>query len=79
MHALKARVEKGRYVIDEPAALPEGSEVQLAMIDGDALDDEDRALLHAAIEEGLDDSEADRVISAEDSLKELRALRCDSK
>jgi hypothetical protein len=27
MHALKARVENGRYVIDEPAALPEGAAI----------------------------------------------------
>ncbi len=79
MHALKARVENGRYVIDEPALLPEGAEVQLQIIDGDDLDPEERALLHTAIEEGLDDSEADRVISAEKSLAELRALRCGSK
>lgn len=43
MHALKARVENGRYVIDEPAALPEGAEVQLQVITGDELDDKDRA------------------------------------
>ncbi len=79
MHALKARVENGRYVIDEPAQLPEGAEVQLQVVDGDDLDPEERAQLHAAIEEGLDDSEADRVISAEESLAELRALRCGSK
>ena len=79
MHALKARVENGRYVIDEPAQLPEGAEVQLQVVDGDDLDPEERAQLHAAIEEGLDDSEADQVISAEESLAELQALRCGSK
>jgi len=79
MNALKARVENGRYVIDEPAQLPDGAEVQLQVVDGDDLDAEERAQLHAAIEEGLDDSEAGQVISAEESLAELRALRCRSK
>jgi hypothetical protein len=55
---------------------PEGAEVQLQVVDGDDLDPAERAQLHAAIEVGLEDSEADRVISAEESLAELRALRC---
>lgn len=79
MHALKARVVNGRYVIDEPAHLPEGAEVELQLIDGDDLDDEERARLHAAIEEGLEDADAGRVISMEESLAEIRALRCGSK
>ncbi len=79
MHALKARVVNGRYVIDEPAHLPEGAEVELQLIDGDDLDDEERARLHAAIEEGLEDADAGRVISMEQSLAEIRALRCGSK
>lgn len=79
MEALKARVENGRYVIDEPAELPEGAEIRLQIVDGDDLDPAERALLHAAIDEGMDDSDADRVISAEESLAELRALRCASK
>ena len=52
----------------------------LAVIDGDDLDDEERARLHAALEQSADDIEAGRGISAEESLKRLRALRCaDSK
>jgi hypothetical protein len=58
MHSLKARVENGRYVIDEPAALPEGAEVQLQVITGDELGDEERAALHASLERAADDSEA---------------------
>lgn len=76
---LTARVHNGRFVIGEPAELPEGAEVQLQVVDGDELDAEERAALHASIEEGLDDSEANRVISAEESLRELRALGCESR
>lgn len=56
--------------------LPEGAEVTLQMIDGDDLDEQERVQLLAAIEEGLDDAEAGRVISMEESLAEIRALRC---
>jgi len=76
---LTARVQNGRYVIDERPLLPEGAEVTLQVIDGDDLDDEERARLHASIEEGLDDAEAGRVISLEESMAEIRALRCASR
>ncbi len=80
VEALKARVQGGRLIVDEATRLPEGAEVTLAVIDGDDLDDDERARLHAALEESADDIEAGRVISAEESLKRLRALRCaDSK
>jgi hypothetical protein len=49
--ALKARVRDGRLVMDEPIDLPEGTEVELMPAnEGDALDDDDRARLHAALE-----------------------------
>jgi len=48
---LKARVRGGRLILDEPVDLPDGSEVDLVHADeGDTLDDEDRARLHAALE-----------------------------
>lgn len=78
VQGLKARVENGRFVIDEPAHLPEGAEVELQVIDGDDLDDEERARLHAALEEASDDIDAGEVISAEESLRRLKALRCDA-
>jgi hypothetical protein len=77
MHALKARVENGRYVIDEPAALPEGAEVQLQVITGDELDEEERAALHASLERAADDSEAGRKMDAWEHLKQYRAGRAD--
>jgi hypothetical protein len=76
---LTARVHNGRLVLDEPTPLPEGAEVTLQVIDGDELEDDERARLHAAIEEGLEDADAGRVISMEESLAEIRALRCGSK
>jgi len=50
MLTIKARVHRGRLRLDEPYDAPEGTEVHLAVMDdGDSLDDEDRARLHAAL------------------------------
>jgi len=45
MKALKARVERGRLMLDVPTKLPEGTVVDLVMadLDDDELDDEERA------------------------------------
>ena len=71
---LKARVQKGRLVVDEPTDLPEGTEVELLPLDpGDWLDDEDRAALHRALAASGVDVEAGRVIDAGQILRELRS------
>jgi len=49
MEALKARIENGRYVIDEPANLPDGTELYLLPV---SEEDEDR----------LDIEEANKVL-----------------
>lgn len=66
MGALKTHVRGGRLVLDEPTNLPEGAEVRVAIVDGDELDDQERAKLDAAImaaeaelDEGLGLSEED--------------------
>ena len=76
MEAIKARVKRGRLVLDEPTPLPEGAEVTLHVVDGDELEDEERAQLHAALDEAADDADAGHVIPAEESLRRLRDLRC---
>ena len=44
MQTLRARVENGKLVADAPAGLPEGSEVDLCVVDaGDEMDDEELA------------------------------------
>ena len=71
---LKARVKKGRLVVDVPTQLPEGTEVDLLPLDpGDWLDAADRAALHRALAASQDDVEAGRLIDAEEVLRELRA------
>jgi len=71
---IKARVRAGRLVVDEPTELPEGTEIQLLPLDpGDWLDDDDRAALHQALRESDADIAADRLVDAEEILKELRS------
>ena len=71
---LKARVQKGRLVVDEPTDLPEGTEVELLPLDpGDWLSDEDRSALHRVLVASNAEVEAGRVIDATEVLRELRS------
>jgi len=74
MHALKARVKGGRLVLDEPTDLPEGAEVEIAVL-GDDLTAEERAELHASLDRALDDSEAGRGMDVWAFLEQHRARR----
>lgn len=61
MSALKAHVENGRIVVDEPTTLPEGAELSVMIAaGGDELDAEERERLHASIERGIGDMRAGR-------------------
>lgn len=71
---LRATVRRGRLVLDEPVELPEGTEVDLVpAVSDDALDEDDRRRLDAAIERGLADARAGRTVSAVEVLAALRA------
>jgi hypothetical protein len=74
MQALKARVIAGRLVLDEPTDLPEGAEVDIAVI-GDGLSADERAELLASLDRALDDSEAGRGMDAWAYLAEYQARR----
>ena len=74
MQALKARVKDGRLVLDEPTDLPEGAEVDVAVL-GDDLDADERAELHASLDRALADSDAGRGVDAVTYLAEYRARR----
>jgi hypothetical protein len=71
---LKARVEKGRLLLDEPTSLPDGTVVELIPLDpGDWLTAEDRAALHQALRDSGTNVEAGHVIEAADLLRQLRS------
>jgi len=70
---IRARVQAGRLVVDEPTDLPDGTELELLSLDpGDWLEEADREALHKALRESSADVAAGRLIDAEDILKELR-------
>ncbi len=76
MSPLRARVEKGRLVLDEPTTLPEGTVVDLvADDDGDDLSDEERRALHEALTRSWQSAEAGRLRPAASLLDELRQRR----
>ena len=71
MMPLRARVKNGRLLLDEPTDLPDGTEVDLAVVDDD-LDDDDRAALHAALEASEEDFSAGKGIPAAEVIAGLR-------
>ena len=73
MTGIRARVQNGRLVIDEPTDLPEGTVLDLVANDeGDSLSPEERAALHAAIEQSAEDATAGRVRPAAEVVSDLR-------
>ena len=78
MQPLKAKVVKGRLVLDEPTDLPDGEVVELVPLDevlaggGDYLDMDERERLHEALDRGLEDVKAGRTTPADVILRELR-------
>jgi len=76
MGPLRARVEKGRLLLDEPTTLPDGMEIDLVADDeGDNLTDEERSALHAALLTSWASVEAGRTRPASAIVEELRRRR----
>lgn len=77
MSPVRARVEKGRLVLDEPTTLPEGTVVELVADDeGDDLREEERRALHEALMASSKSAEAGRLRPASEILEELRRRQC---
>jgi hypothetical protein len=76
MNPLKARVAAGRLVVDSPVKLPEGTEVDVGIVDpGDDLDAAERARLDDALVRSWEQARAGRTRPAEELLQRLRAKR----
>ena len=69
MRALKAHVRCGRLVLDEPTDLPEGSEVELTVVEED-FDPEERARLHEALDAGIAAVRAGDHVDADEFIRE---------
>jgi hypothetical protein len=73
MDRIRAVVRDGRLIVDLPTDLPEGTVLELAPIDeGDDLSDEERAILHRALERAWQQAREGQLRSAHDVLGELR-------
>jgi hypothetical protein len=77
MSGLRARVKKGRLVLDEPTTLPEGTVIDLVIDDDpeDDLDEAERRARDESIRQGLEDAKAGRTRPASEILEELRRAR----
>lgn len=76
MSPLRARVEKGRLVLDEPTTLPDGTVIDLVADDeGDNLTEDERRILHEALEASWKSAETGRLHPASEILGELRHRR----
>ena len=73
MSGLRARVEKGRLILDEPTALPDGTIVHLVLDDeGDDLTEDERRALHEALSASRKSAETGRLRDASVIVNELR-------
>ena len=72
MNALKAHVENGRIIVDEPTDLPDGTVLHVVPVSDD-MDAEERAALERSIEEGYEDFEKGDVEDAFEHLARIRS------
>ena len=78
MTSYRARVHKGRLILDVPTELPEGSEIDLVASDVDTLaemTEEERQELADEIAAAQLDDDAGRGIDIEDILQQLGNVR----
>jgi hypothetical protein len=73
MRALRAHVRDGRLVLDEPTDLPEGTEVELTVVEDDDFTPEERARLHEALDAGIAAARAGDHVEADEFIQELLA------
>lgn len=69
--AIRARVQRGRLLVDEPTDLPDGLELTLAIVDDD-LDDDERKALHESLEESYAQADRGELIDLRGTIARLR-------
>jgi hypothetical protein len=63
-------------VVEEPVEFPEGTVLELAIVDpGDDLDESERAALHAALSQGWESAKAGKGRPADELLQKLRSRK----
>lgn len=75
MTILRASVRNGRVTVDEPTDLPEGTKVELLLVDADAeMDGREQAAFDASIERGLGEADRGEVLSVQAVLARLSRI-----
>ena len=75
MQTYRAHVRSGRLTLDEPTALPEGTEVELVGVDDELdLGQEELDELRLVLAQGLEEARSGGGIPAAQALRELEAL-----
>ncbi len=73
MKTLKAHVERGRVVMDEPMDLPEGTALELVVAsEEDDLDEAERAVMDAALDRAWASYQRGEFKPAREALKSIR-------
>ncbi len=76
MGPIRARVKKGRLIVDTPTKLPEGTVWDLVFDDeGDDLTNDERKVLHEEIRRSVRAAKQGKTRPAAKALAELRAQR----
>jgi hypothetical protein len=75
MTALKAHVENGRIIVDDPTDLPDGTLLHVVPVSDGEMDAEERAALEQSIEEGYEDFEKGDVVDGFEFAKTLLAQK----
>ncbi|WP_437969122.1 hypothetical protein WMF04_07435 [Sorangium sp. So ce260] len=73
MSALRAKVQGGRLVLDEPTSFAEGTVIDLVVADNDDLDEAERARLDEALE-ASSTSAREGTVDADELLAEIARL-----
>ena len=72
MVLLRGHVEGGQIVVDEPVDLPEGAQVEIALLGDDEMSSEERAEVEASIELGLEQAARGETVPLDEVLRRLR-------
>jgi hypothetical protein len=76
MRAVKAHVQSGRILVNEPTDLPDGTELYLVpVLEGEELDDEERAELIQSIEDGIEEVQRGEYVDGIQFANQLLAKR----
>lgn len=62
-------------MIDERTELPEGTEMVLALVDDDDMDDAERARLHESLQRSIAQAKAGQLIDSDEVIGKLLARR----